>query len=177
MLGIHESLEPVLIEEYSENFEIIVAEVKVAGKDIRIINAYGPEENWTSEEKMPFFLALEEEISKAKLHGKLVILELDANSKLGPQYIKDDPHGMSQNGMILSGIIKRHELVVAFCLGAQATANRQPHSPSQLHHWARPKTMEARSTAEPLEKMQPKLAPADVQKQTTLALAKVWPQP
>ena len=51
MLGIHESLEPVLIEEYSDNFEIIVAEIKVAGKNIRVINAYGPKECWASEEK------------------------------------------------------------------------------------------------------------------------------
>ena len=67
MLGIHESLEPVLIEEYSDNFEIIVAEIKVAGKDIRIINAYGPQECWAAEDKMPFFVALEEELSKSKL--------------------------------------------------------------------------------------------------------------
>ena len=88
MLGIHESLGPVLIEAYSDNFEIIVAEIKVAGKDIRVINAYGPQECWSREEKMLIFVALEEEISKSKLEGKSVILELDANSKLGPKYIK-----------------------------------------------------------------------------------------
>ena len=105
----HESLEPVLIEEYSENFEIIVADIKVAGKDIRIINAYGPQENWTSDEKMPFFVALEEEISKSQLDGKSIILELDANSKLGPKYIEKDLHPMSQNRVILSGIIDRRD--------------------------------------------------------------------
>ena len=113
ILGIHKSLEPVLIEEYSENFELIVAEIKVSGKEVRIISGYGPQECWTSEEKMPFFVALEEEISKSKLNGKSLILELDANSKLGHKYIKDDPHGMSPNGVILSGVIERHGLVVA----------------------------------------------------------------
>ena len=113
ILGIHSSLEPVLIEEYSDSFELIVAEIKVLGKEVRIMSGYGPQECWTSEEKMPFFVALEEEISKAKLHGKSLILELDANSKLGPTYIKDDPHAMSQNGVILSGIIERHGLIVA----------------------------------------------------------------
>ena len=65
------------------------------------------------DEKMPFFVALEEEVSKARLEGKSIILELDANSKLGPKYIKNDPHNMSQNGVILSGIIERQGLVVA----------------------------------------------------------------
>ena len=58
-------------------------------------------------------MLLEEEISNSKLNGKSLILELDANSKLGPKYIKDDPHGMSPNGVILSGIIERHGFVVA----------------------------------------------------------------
>ena len=85
LLGIHNSLEPVLIEEYSDTFELIVAEIKLSGKEVRVMSGYGPQENWTTEEKMPFFVALEEEISKAKLNGKSLILELDANSKLGPQ--------------------------------------------------------------------------------------------
>ena len=113
MTGIHESLEPVLIEEHSDIFELIKVEIKVAGKEIRVINGYGPQENWSNEEKMQFFVALEEEVSKARLAGKAIILELDANSKLGSKYIKNDPHSMSSNGIILSGIIERHGLIVA----------------------------------------------------------------
>ena len=112
ILGIHESLNPVLVEEYSDNFEIIVAEIQVEGKEIRIINGYGPQENWTNEERMPFFVALEVEVSKAKLEGSIII-ELDSNSKLGSAYIKKDPHNMSPNGLVLSGIIDRHALIVA----------------------------------------------------------------
>ena len=58
MTGVHESLEPVLIEEYSDQFELLVVEIKVAGKEVRILNGYGPQENWTTEEKMQFFVAL-----------------------------------------------------------------------------------------------------------------------
>ena len=32
MTGVHQSLEPVLIEEYSDQFELIVVEIKVAEK-------------------------------------------------------------------------------------------------------------------------------------------------
>ena len=37
---------------------------------------------------------------------------MDANSKLGPEIVKGDPHLQSQNGKILANIISRHALVV-----------------------------------------------------------------
>ena len=62
MIGIHKSLEPVLIEEYSEKFELIVTEVKISNKEIRIITGYGPQENWNDEDKIPFYVALKEKL-------------------------------------------------------------------------------------------------------------------
>ena len=53
-MGIHNSLKPILIEEYSEEFEIIVAEIKVSNKEIRIMTGYGPQENWVESERLPF---------------------------------------------------------------------------------------------------------------------------
>ena len=58
MLGIHKSLEPVLIEEYSDHCELIVAEIKVTNKETRIITGYGPQEEWIDNEKMPFFCGI-----------------------------------------------------------------------------------------------------------------------
>ena len=110
MLGIHKSLEPVLIEEYSEKFELIVTEVKIGNTEIRILTGYGPQENWTDEDKMPFYVALEEEIVKAQTEGKSIIMELDANCKLGSEYIPNDPKPMSTNGRIMARIIERHAL-------------------------------------------------------------------
>ena len=37
---------------------------------------------------------------------------MDANSKLGPDFMKGDPHPQSDNGKILAGIIKRNALIV-----------------------------------------------------------------
>ena len=37
LIGVHKALEPVLIQEYSEHFELLVVEVVIAGKEIRII--------------------------------------------------------------------------------------------------------------------------------------------
>ena len=90
-----------------------MVEVETKENSIRIIGGYGPQENWEEKKRLPFFLALEIEIEKAELEGKSIVIEIDANSKLGPDYIPKDPHKMSPNGFLLSGIIKRHALCVA----------------------------------------------------------------
>ena len=112
MIGVHKALKPMLVNEYNEKFELIVLEIFVGGKDIKIISGYGPQENWAEDDRLPFFISLEEEIIKAALLGKSIFIELDANSKLGPTIIENDPHSQSQNGRILAGIIERNGLVV-----------------------------------------------------------------
>ena len=87
--------------------------MKVRNKDVRVISGYGPQESWTENERMPFFIALEKEIIKAQMDGKSIIIEMDSNSKLGPEVIANDPHGQSPNGKILCDIITRHGLIVA----------------------------------------------------------------
>ena len=113
VIGAHKTLTPVLIEEYNDDFELLVIEVKIADKEIRIITGYGPQESWPESERAPFFQALEKEIVKAELNGKSMYIGMDSNSKLGPKIIPQDPHEQSANGKILQGIIDRHGLVVA----------------------------------------------------------------
>ena len=109
---VHKSLKPVLIEEYATDFELIVVEVKIGDKEVRLIVGYGPQENLKKEDRTPFFTKLEEEVEKAKISNKAVLVQMDANSKLGPQIIKGDPHRQSDNGKILSEVINRNALVV-----------------------------------------------------------------
>ena len=101
-IAVHKSLKPMLIEEYSDEFELLVVEIKLGNKEVRVISGYGPQENWRKEERMPFFVKLEEEVKKAKLNEKGVLIQMDANSKLGPNIIKGDPHSQTDNGKILS---------------------------------------------------------------------------
>ena len=88
-------------------------EIEIQNKAIRIITGFGPQENWQEDKRRPFFIALEAEIVKAEITGKSMIIEVDANSKLGPNCIPNDPHEMSPNGKVLSEIIKRYALIVA----------------------------------------------------------------
>ena len=112
LVAIHEDLNPKLIAEYDEEFELIVVEVDTEDKSIRVISGYGPQENWQEDKRLPFFIALETEIEKAELAGKSVLIELDANSKLGPSYIAKDPHNITPNGTLLAAIIERQNLVI-----------------------------------------------------------------
>ena len=112
MLGVHVSLQPVLIEEYSDMFELLVVEIAMVDKRMRVMTGYGPQESWSLDVKMQFFSALEVEIAKAANQGKGVIVMGDMNSKLGKQYIKHDPKDMSENGKVLAGILERNALTV-----------------------------------------------------------------
>ena len=106
-------MNPWLVNKYNDNFELIVVQAEIHGKKVRIISGYGPQETWPESERLPFFVALEEEILNSRLNGIPVIIQMDANSKLGPELIKKDPHPQSVNGHILAGNIERHKLVVA----------------------------------------------------------------
>ena len=121
LVGVRKDLNPMLVKEYSDTFELIVVEVALDNKEIRIISGYGPQENLNEDERMPFFLALEEEVVKAELLGKSLIMQMDANSKLGPEWIIGDPHGQTQNGRLLAGILERHHLVVVNNLGEKCS--------------------------------------------------------
>jgi hypothetical protein len=113
LCAIHEDLNPKLIEEYNNPFELLVVEIEVQNKSIRIMTGVGPQENWDEDKRNPFFIALEAEVIKAHMSGKSVIVEIDSNSKLGSQYIPKDPHHMSPNGKMLARVIDNNALIVA----------------------------------------------------------------
>ena len=79
MMGLHESMNPVLISLYEHEFELIVVQTKVGHKEIRFITGYGPQEDLSDNIKAPFFVALNNEISDAQLDGKSVYVAMDSN--------------------------------------------------------------------------------------------------
>ena len=113
MIGVHGSLNPILISSYEEEFELLVVETKIGNQVIRFITGYGPQENWDEMQKLPFFIALDQEVGKAQSEGISVYISMDANSKLGPEYIPGDLHTMSKNGEVLAEIIEKNALIVA----------------------------------------------------------------
>ena len=74
MLGVHVSLNPIIISKYSDLFELTVMEVKAATKFMRVITGYGPQETCEIYVKMKFSTALKEDLVKAALLGMSAIL-------------------------------------------------------------------------------------------------------
>ena len=90
-----------------------MVQAKTANNNIRIINAYGPQEdNYNKDKIYEFWQELEQEILSAKDDNCLVLIQLDANAKLGSDIIKDDPHIMTENGQLLLDIMERQNLSV-----------------------------------------------------------------
>ena len=117
LTAIDENLTPVLVSTGKEdNSELLTVQVKVGQHDIRIINAYGlQEDDCDKEEIYSFWKKIEEEVITAKDENCLVIIQLDANAKIGREKIKDDPNEISANGKILLDMVERQNLTIARC--------------------------------------------------------------
>ena len=68
---------------------------------------------------MPFFSKLEEEVVSAKLPNKSIIIQIDANSKLGESVIPKDPKEQTPDGAVLADILERNALIVANSLSTK----------------------------------------------------------
>ena len=87
--------------------------MEIENVKVRLINAYGPQEDDEVIKLNTFWEAIEHEIISAKREHCLVILELDANAKVGKDFIKDDPHPISKNGKIMIDLVQRQGFHIA----------------------------------------------------------------
>ena len=55
---------------------------------------------------------METEVLKAKDNDCMVMIEMDANAKVGKDVIKDDPNKMTGNGKLLMDMLKRQNLTI-----------------------------------------------------------------
>ena len=112
LIAIHKDLNPKLVEEHNDEFKLLVVEIETEEIPIRIMSGCGPQENWDEVKRISFFISLEIDIEIAELAGKSFIIQMDANSKLGSNYIKNYPHEILPNGVLLAAIIERHNLIL-----------------------------------------------------------------
>ena len=108
--AVHNSLHPVSVGNDDET-EVIVVEAKVDEFKLRLINGYGPQEA-EEEESKSFMNRIDLEVKRAKLAGAFVCIQMDANSKVGPNIIKDDPNEQSRNGKLLMEVVEENDLIV-----------------------------------------------------------------
>ena len=100
------ALDPVLVSAGDDDAEILSVQIKVGHLDVRVFNAYGPQEDEPSA-SLKFWLSLEKEIMKAKQQNCCILLELDANAKLETRFQK-----LSENGKQLLRMAERQNLEI-----------------------------------------------------------------
>ena len=101
LTAIKSNLSPVLVSAGKNDTELLVVQVKIGKLNVRIINGYGPQENEVNKENIfKFWQELELEVINAKEENCAILIELDANAKVGSEVIKGDPNKMSENGRL-----------------------------------------------------------------------------
>ena len=96
----------------TENENIISVQITCINQVIRLILAYGPQENASKDEKDKFYDDLSTEVERAKLCREQILIVRDLNAKLGYPIIKNDVYDIGTNGQLLK-VIDEHELCVA----------------------------------------------------------------
>ena len=132
LTGVHENLSPVLIYE-NDILDILVVQIKIGNQIIRLINAYGPQEYDSQDKIIEFYSIIDQEVQNAKEEGCQILMELDANAKIGWQCYDKDPHLQSQNGKILVDLVERNNLIICNVTSkCQGTITRKRKTKSGL---------------------------------------------
>ena len=108
--AVDKNLSPVHIPHENEEVNIVVVQALVGNHRVRLINCYGPQETESKSKRNEFWEVLESEVVNAKNEGCLLVIEMDANAKLGPSIVPGDPNPMSPNGSLLQGVMTRQKL-------------------------------------------------------------------
>ena len=107
-LGVNKNIESTLINEGEEGIEILSVKLQMGGKQVRIVTAYGPQENASIDKKNNFWKFLEKEMNDAEFEEEGLILQMDGNLHAGPNLIKHDPNKQNQNGKIFLEFLERN---------------------------------------------------------------------
>ena len=75
---------------------------------MRIVTAYGPQENAVKDKKDTFWEVLEKEINDAEFEEEGLILQMDGNLHAGPDLLKNDPNKQNQNGRLFMEFLERN---------------------------------------------------------------------
>ena len=111
LTAVYPSLNPILISTQNEEAELLTVQVVVNKRKIRLINGYGPQEDDHSQNKLNFWMGLDQEVLSAISESCMVLIQMDANAKVGREIISSDPNNVTDgNGRQMLDLIERHGL-------------------------------------------------------------------
>ena len=108
-LGVRKSFPSTLISEGDDDTEAISVKVFVKQFAIRVVTAYGPQENALKEKKEKFWEFVEKEANEAELEGDGFVLQMDGNLHAGRGLIKEDPNIQNKNGKLFEEFLRRNK--------------------------------------------------------------------
>ena len=110
LTAVRNELLPVVVSDVEGDVEILTIQVEVNDMKIRVINAYAPQEDEAKETFLDFWQKFESEIESARDEGCMIVIEMDANIKVGKEVIQNDPNEASSGSKIFVDILKRQNL-------------------------------------------------------------------
>ena len=108
VIGAHKALQPVWVNDGNQNVEAITIQLSSKSMNIRITNAYGPQEYDPEQKKSDFWNYLDNEILECIKEDSACLIFMDGNAWLGSEYIKNDPHSKNKNGELFGNFISRN---------------------------------------------------------------------
>ena len=106
-------LDPVVTSSLTQDVEILTVQIEVGHNRIRLINGYAPQNDELAQKRLEFWTALDEEVVAAYREGCMILIQMDANAKVGTKVIPTDPNKeMDSNGHELMSLIDRHQLIM-----------------------------------------------------------------
>ena len=76
--------------------------------ELRVTNAYGPQEYDSEDKKNHFWRYLDEEILDCQVNGSLCMILMDANAWVGKKLLKRDVHSQNKNGLMFENFMTRN---------------------------------------------------------------------
>ena len=105
---VRKNLHPAWVRQGDDSTEALTVQVSVQEMNIRITNAYGPQEYDDNDKKSNFWKYLEDEIFISDQSGAGCMIMMDGNSWLGPLILRGDPHPQNTNGKLFEQFLARN---------------------------------------------------------------------
>ena len=85
-----------------------IVKIQIEKIHVRVITAYGPQENALKDKKNAFWEFIEKEVSAAEFEEEGLIIQMDGNLHAGQKLIAKDPNKQNQNGKIFMDFLERN---------------------------------------------------------------------
>ena len=99
VIGVKPKLAPIWVNEGEDDeTETLSVVIKTKTKNIRVCSGYGPQNNAPEEAKDKFWEYVSNDLAEAMKNKEEYLIEMDANSYLGPNLLPKDPRKQNING-------------------------------------------------------------------------------